>query len=85
VSSIEYLCLRMNLPENRRPLFGIMRFRSRTVLPGDYYFGAMRPPKRNVPPRRAALFSFYCGGPPCQSTRLNCAASADFKGKPVGS
>src|SRR5450631_3948441 len=29
-------------------------------------FGIMREPKRNVPPRRAALFSFYCRALPCQ-------------------
>jgi hypothetical protein len=50
-------------------------------------FGAMRAPKRNVPPRRAALFSFYCRTLRCQhaARQLNYTASADFKGKPVGS
>jgi hypothetical protein len=32
-------------------------------------FGIMREPKRNVPPRRAALFSFYCRVLPCQHGR----------------
>jgi len=33
----------------------------------------MRAPKRNVPPRRAALFSFYCWTSRCQhaARRLN--------------
>jgi hypothetical protein len=50
-----------------------------------------RAPKRNVPPRRAALLAFY-EPRPVRSTaaknrikRLNYAASADSKGKPVGS
>src|SRR5450631_13829 len=32
-------------------------------------FGIMREPKRNVPPPRAALFSFYCRALPCQHGR----------------
>jgi len=43
-------------------------------------FGIMREPKRNVPPRWAALFLFYCRSLPCQHGhgkpgRLNYAAS----------
>jgi hypothetical protein len=47
----------------------------------------MREPKRNVPPRWAALFSFYYRALPCQHGRrqapgrLNYAASADSIGK----
>src|SRR4029078_10153368 len=58
---------------------------ARPFLAVDHGFSGSCAPKRNVPPRRAALFSFYCRAQRCQSTRLNRAVSTDSKGKPVGS
>src|SRR5450631_1806858 len=49
-------------------IFSENRYPSR-VKPGTGFFGIMREPKRNVPPRRAALFSFYCRVLPCQHGR----------------
>jgi len=45
-------------------------------------FGIMQPPKRNVPPRRAALFLFYCRPPPCQQhavTRCFCKQTTQLR------
>jgi hypothetical protein len=45
----------------------VERFGLRVVLFKPYpLFGTTRAPKRNVPPRRAALFSFYCRALRCQ-------------------
>jgi hypothetical protein len=53
----------MNLPENRRPIFGIMRFRSRTVLPGDYYFRRHAPAEKKCAASPGGTFFILLRGP----------------------